>query len=47
MLALRDDIFTDYDEAAFTQCLTRTAQIVHSETVSAHGRRLFWYDRSD
>jgi ribosomal protein L11 methylase PrmA len=46
MLALREDIFPDYDEAAFTRCLSRAARIVRSETVSAHGRRLFWYDRS-
>jgi hypothetical protein len=46
MLALREDIFTDYDEAAFTQCLAGAARIVRSEIVSAHGRRLFWYDRS-
>jgi ribosomal protein L11 methylase PrmA len=45
MLALREDIFSDYDEAAFTQCLTGAARIVRSEIVSAHGRRLFWYDR--
>jgi hypothetical protein len=46
MLALREDIFPDYDEAAFTRSLAAAARIVRSETVSAHGRRLFWYDRS-
>jgi ribosomal protein L11 methylase PrmA len=46
MLALREDIFTDYDEAAFTRCLTQAARIARSEIVSAHGRRLFWYERS-
>ena len=45
MLALRADIFADYDEAAFTQGLTRLARIVRSEVVSEHGRRLFWYER--
>jgi hypothetical protein len=46
MLALREDIFAGYDEAAFTRCLAAAARIVRSEIVSAHGRRLFWYDRS-
>ncbi|HLT19148.1 MAG TPA: hypothetical protein VKZ96_06815, partial [Thermomicrobiales bacterium] len=46
MLALREDIFTDYDEAAFTSCLEQNARIVRDQTVSQHGRRLFWYDRT-
>jgi ribosomal protein L11 methylase PrmA len=45
MLALREDIFADYGEAAFEQGLTKVAQIVRSEVVSEHGRRLFWYER--
>jgi ribosomal protein L11 methylase PrmA len=46
MLALRDDIFDSYDEAAFEQALTSRARIVRSETVSSAGRRLYWFDRS-
>ena len=46
MLALREDIFDGYDEAAFTACLARAARIVGSEVVSAHGRRLFRYERA-
>ena len=45
MLALREDIFADYGEAAFADGLTRVARVVRSEVVSAHGRRLFWYER--
>ena len=45
MLALREDIFTDYDQGAFRTCLANNARIVGEEVVSQHGRRLFWYDR--
>jgi ribosomal protein L11 methylase PrmA len=45
MLALREDIFTDYGEEAFRSCLEQNARIVRDEVVSRHGRRLFWYDR--
>lgn len=45
MLALRDDIFTGYTEPAFTAAIEKRARIVRSETISAEGRRLFWYDR--
>jgi ribosomal protein L11 methylase PrmA len=46
MLALRDDIFSDYSEEVFTAQLAKRARIVRCETISAEGRRLFWYDRS-
>lgn len=46
MLALREDIFEEYDETAFTSALERNARIVRAETVSSAGRRLFWFDRS-
>ncbi len=46
MLALREDIFPDYTEAAFASCLGDVARIVRSEVVSAHGRRLFAYERA-
>jgi len=46
MLALREDIFPDYDEVAFTRCLAEVARIVRREVVSEDGRCLFWYERS-
>jgi ribosomal protein L11 methylase PrmA len=45
MLALREDIFTEYDQETFRNCLAENARIVRDEVVSQHGRRLFWYDR--
>jgi ribosomal protein L11 methylase PrmA len=45
MLALREDIFTAYDQETFRNCLAEHARIVRDEPVSQHGRRLFWYDR--
>ncbi len=46
LLALREDVFTDYSEETFTAALQSEARIIKSETISATGRRLFWYDRS-
>lgn len=46
MLALRDDIFPDYDEEHFAACLARSARIVRRDQVSADGRAIFWYERS-
>jgi ribosomal protein L11 methylase PrmA len=46
MLALREDIFQAYTEEAFSAGLAARAQIVRSETISEHGRRLFWYHRA-
>jgi ribosomal protein L11 methylase PrmA len=46
MLALREDIFDGYDEAAFEAALSSRARIVRSEVVSAAGRKLYWFDRS-
>ncbi len=45
MLALREDIFADYSEAAFTAAIEKRARVVRSETISKEGRRLFWFDR--
>ena len=45
MLALREDIFDDYAEAAFTAAIEKRARIVRSQTISGEGRCLFWYDR--
>jgi len=46
MLSLREDIFPDYTEEAFATALQRQGRLVKVETVSATGRRLYWYDRS-
>ena len=46
MLTLREDIFDDYDRAAFEAALSAGARIVEAETVSETGRRLYWYDRT-
>lgn len=45
MLALREDIFDGYDEAAFVGALQKQARIIRDEAVSSTGRRLFWFDR--
>jgi ribosomal protein L11 methylase PrmA len=45
MLMLREDIFTDYSEEAFVAALERFARIVHTEAVSEHNRRLYWFER--
>jgi ribosomal protein L11 methylase PrmA len=44
MLALRDDIFSDYDATQFATLLAKRARIVRRDVVSAAGRELFWYD---
>lgn len=45
LLRLREDIFDDYNEDTFFRVLENKANIVRSETVSASGRRLFWFKR--
>lgn len=45
LLALREDIFPDYDEAAFRQAIERRARIVRAERLSEGGRLLVWYAR--
>lgn len=45
MLALREDIFPDYSEAAFAAAIEKRARVVRSEAISQEGRRLFWFDR--
>jgi len=45
LLALRKDIFPDYEESHFVDCLSRRAEIVESKTITKSGRRLFWYRR--
>lgn len=46
LLALREDIFPDYNQATFERALKVRARIVKSEKVSASGRTLYWFDRS-
>jgi hypothetical protein len=46
LLTLREDIFPDYTPQAFEAALQSRARIVKSETVSASGRKLYWFDRS-
>lgn len=46
MLAVREDIFPDYSEAAFTAHLERHARIVRRQAISSEDRCLFWYDRT-
>ncbi len=46
MLALREDIFTDYTVEAFEAALRDKARIERSEIVSASGRRLYLFDRA-
>ena len=47
MLQLREDIFDDYTEEAFLSAVGARARIVKSLVVSAAGRRLVWFDRSE
>jgi hypothetical protein len=46
MLALREDIFDQYDEATFENALAARARIIRTEVVSSARRKLFWFDRS-
>jgi ribosomal protein L11 methylase PrmA len=43
MLALRDDIFPDYHEAAFVAALEKRRRIVRHERISASGRVLYQF----
>ena len=45
LLALREDIFPDYDEAAFRAAVLRRARIQQEESLSPGGRLLIWYER--
>ena len=46
LLALRADIFPDYDEAAFRTAVERHGRILQSESLSPGGRLLIWYQRT-
>ncbi|HEX7927948.1 MAG TPA: class I SAM-dependent methyltransferase, partial [bacterium] len=45
MLALREDIFPDYHQAAFEAALTRHARIVKTQVVSRAKRQMYWFER--
>jgi ribosomal protein L11 methylase PrmA len=45
LLALREDVFPDYDEQSFVQALSTRADIVADATVPGTGRRLFRFER--
>ena len=46
LLALRDDIFSDYTEDYFFECVARRGRIVETKTVTRTGRKLVWYERA-
>ncbi|MCX7116723.1 MAG: class I SAM-dependent methyltransferase [Legionellales bacterium] len=43
MLALREDVFSNYSEDIFVALLEAKADIIHREVVSMSGRCLYWY----
>jgi len=45
MLAVREDIFSDYSLDSFRASLCRHARIVREEQISDTGRRLLWFER--
>ncbi len=44
LLALREDIFPDYHAGRFEALLRQRAAVSRIETISASGRRIYWYD---
>ena len=46
MLALRDDIFHDYNLENFITALQHHARITRRQQVSKSGREVFWFDRT-
>lgn len=45
MLALREDIFSDYTEEAFLKEIHKYADVVRQESISSSGRKLIWVKR--
>ncbi|PLX07261.1 MAG: nodulation protein NoeA, partial [Marinilabiliales bacterium] len=45
LLRFRDDIFSDYSEAAFVKFLSNHSKIIESKVVTESGRKLFWFHR--
>ncbi|MBK8159962.1 MAG: class I SAM-dependent methyltransferase [Rhodospirillaceae bacterium] len=46
LLALREDIFPAYDEAAFRAAVERRGRLLRAEQLSPSGRLLIWYERT-
>lgn len=46
LLQMREDLFDDYEPAAFEAMLSSRARIEQSSQVSSSGRTLYWFDRS-
>lgn len=46
MLALREDIFMNYNQQAFEDLLTAKATIINKQCVSDAGRVLYWYEKN-
>jgi ribosomal protein L11 methylase PrmA len=47
MLAIREDIFDNYDLQHFKNALTKIADIVEEKVIGSDKRHLFWYRRHD
>lgn len=45
MLALRDDVFANYDEGAFLTALEQHARVIERVPLPDCGRIVFWYER--
>jgi ribosomal protein L11 methylase PrmA len=45
MLALREDIFHEYTEENLLLCLSKSSEIIETQTVTATGRKLIWFRR--
>lgn len=46
LLQIREDIFPTYTEERFMQEIQARARVIKTQSVSASGRTLIWYDRS-
>jgi hypothetical protein len=46
LLALREDIFSEYDDAHFLAHVGQRARIVRQERLGQSGRLLVWFDRT-
>lgn len=45
MLALREDIFPEYTEENLINSLSKSSEIIETQTVTATGRKLIWFRR--
>lgn len=46
LLALREDIFPDYTDEHFFECLSANTKLISSITVTDTGRKLVWFERN-